>query len=923
MPLSWNEIRSRAMAFSKEWADETSENAESKTFWDNFFNVFGITRRRLASFEAPVKQRRDGGQLSTGRIDLFWRGVLLVEHKSRGRDLDRAYTQAIDYFPGIPERDLPRYILVSDFARLRLYDLETGERWEFPLADLHKQVRLFGFIVGYQVQAPRLQDPVNFKAAERMGQLHDRLKASGYIDHPLEVLLVRVLFCLFADNTGLFQPAQAFREWLEQETQNDGRDLGPKLTELFQVLNTPPESRQKNLDERLAAFPYVNGRLFAEMLPIPTFDAVMRTELLDACALDWSRISPAIFGGLFQSIMDPIARRNLGAHYTSETNILKLIGPLFLENLHREFTAARGNAKKLEGLQRKLRALVLFDPACGCGNFLVVAYRELRLLELAILRVLANTGKQTHMDVTNLIYVNVDQCYGIEMEEFPAQIARVALWLTDHQMNQQVSEEFGQYFARLPLTTSASITHGNALTLDWETVVSHERVSYILGNPPFVGKKEQNRNQKAELLAIMHGVRGASVLDYVTAWYRKAAEFMQGTNIRAAFVSTNSIAQGEQPGILWPQLWTKGMKIHFAHHTFKWSNEGRGKAAVHCVIIGFGPTEPERRVIYDYARVDGDPHLVEAHNINHYLVDAVDVVITKRSCPLTLSTPSINYGSMPIDDGHLILSMEERNVAIASEPQITPFIRPYAGGEEFLNNTQRWCLWLSDTPLALQRHSPLLRERIGRVRAFREASGRAETIALAATPALFGEIRQPASRYLLIAKVSSESRPIMPIGFMAPTVIASGSCLIVPGATNYHFGTLQSTMHMAWMRAVAGRMKSDYQYSASIVYNNFPWPDKPTDRQRAAIETAAQSILDARTQFPEDSLADLYDPLAMPRVLMQAHQTLDRAVDAAYGRRAFTSDAERVAFLFDRYQQLTSLLPPDRTAKKRRVRRDP
>ena len=484
-------------------------------------------------------------------------------------------------------------------------------------------------------------------------------------------------------------------------------------------------------------------------------------------------------------------------------------------------------------------------------------------------------------------------------------------------MNQRVSEEFGQYYARLPLTTSAHIVNDNALTLDWSTVVPRERVSYILGNPPFVGKKEQSRTQKAELLTIMHDVKGAGVLDYVTAWYRKAAEFMQGTSISAAFVSTNSITQGEQPCVLWPQLWVRGMKIHFAHRTFKWSNEGRGKAAVHCVIIGFGPVEQTRRVIYDYEKIDGESHPVNARNINPYLVDAVDVVLSKRSRPLAPSTPNINYGSMPIDDGHLILSTEGRNAAIAAEPQIGPFIRLYVGGEEFLNNTQRWCLWLSDAPPPLLRHSPLLRERIGRVRAFREASGRKETVVLAATPALFGEIRQPDNRYLLIAKVSSENRPIMPIGFMVPMVIASGSCLIVPGATNYHFGVLQSAMHMAWMRTVAGRMKSDYQYSAGIVYNNFPWPETPSERQHIAIEVAAQSVLDARAQFPESSLADLYDPLAMPPALVQAHHALDRAVDAAYGKRKFIGDADRVAFLFDKHQQITTTLLPLGTKKSR------
>lgn len=915
MPLSWNEIKSRALAFSREWAHDRSEDAEAKSFWDGFFDVFGVSRRRLASFEEPIKRRADGGRTATGYIDLFWRGVLLVEHKSRGRDLDRAYTQAIDYFPGIPERDLPRYVLVSDFAWLRLYDLDAGEHWEFPLADLHKQVRLFGFIAGYQTRAPRPQDPVNFKAAERMGRLHDHLKAAGYAGHPLEVLLVRVLFCLFADDTGLFQPAQAFREWLESDTAADGRDLGPRLSELFQILNTPPERRQNNLDERLAAFPYVNGKLFEEMLPIPSFSTAMRTELLDACALDWGVISPAIFGGLFQSIMDPKARRNLGAHYTSETNILKLIEPLFLDDLHREFAAAKGNANKLIELQKKLRTLTLFDPACGCGNFLVVAYRELRLLELEILRIVRDT-QQRFLDIFSLVQVNVDQCAGIEIEEFPAQIAQVALWLTDHQMNQRVSEEFGQYYARLPLTTSARIVHGNALTLDWETVVPHERVSFILGNPPFVGSKMMSSQQREELLAVMPGVKGAGVLDFVTAWYRKAADFMQGTPIRAAFVSTSSITQGEQPGILWPQLWALGVKIHFAHRTFKWNNEGRGKAAVHCVIIGFGLNEPARRMLFDYEKIDGDAHAAEVRNINPYLVDAGDIVLPNRSRPIC-AVPEIGIGNKPIDGGHYLFTTEEKTVFIDGEPSAAPWFRRWVGAEEFLNGSERWCLWLGDCPPDQLRRMPEVMQRVEAVRQFRLSSKSAPTRTLASTPTSFHVENMPGSSYLVLPEVTSERRSFIPMGFLGPDTLCSNLVKIARNATLYHFGILQSTMHMAWVRAVCGRLESRYRYSAGIVYNNFPWSDTPNDKQREAIEAAAQGVIDVRGQFPQSTLADLYDPLSMPPELVRAHHVLDRAVDATYGFKGKT-DAERVAFLFERYQRLTTLLPVDKPVRRRR-----
>ncbi|CAG4884595.1 protein of unknown function [Georgfuchsia toluolica] len=486
MPLSWNEIRDRALAFSKEWADESSEDAEAKSFWDAFFNVFGITRRRVASFETPVKK----GDGKGGFIDLLWRGTLLVEHKSRGKDLDRAEHQAFEYFSGLKERDLPRFVVVSDFARMRLYDLEEDKEHEFPLKDLHKQIRRFGFIAGYQTRSFGQEDPVNVQAAEKLGKLHDQLKASGYEGHALEVFLVRLLFCVFAEDTAIFEQRQ-FTDWIEQRTADDGSDLGPLLAQLFQVLDTPHEKRHKNLDESLAAFKYVNGKLFAEQLPLTSFDSAMRNTLLECGALNWSRISPAIFGSLFQSIMDEEARRELGAHYTNETNILKALRPLFLDALHEEFERIRYNPKALPAFHKKLATTRIFDPACGCGNFLVIAYRELRLLELELLRTIEHLRQTQHLDfdLSSLVQVDVDQLYGIEIEEFPSQIAQVALWLTDHQMNLRVSETFGNYFARLPLKKAPNILNKNALSLDWMNVIAPADCSYIVGNPPFAGKQ--------------------------------------------------------------------------------------------------------------------------------------------------------------------------------------------------------------------------------------------------------------------------------------------------------------------------------------------------------------------------------------------------------------------------------------------------
>ncbi len=945
MPLSWNEIRDRALTFSREWADETSEDAEAKSFWDGFFNVFGITRRRVASFEAPVKKGDGHG----GFIDLLWKGVLLVEHKSRGKDLDRAAKQAFDYFPGLKERDLPRYVLVSDFARFRLYDLEpppvpllnqegVPDRAgvvEFTLAELSKHIQLFGFIAGYQTRSFGQQDPVNVQAAEKLGKLHDQFKATGYDGHPLEVLLVRLLFCLFSEDTALFERCQ-FQDYLEQRTSEDGSDLGMHLAQFFQVLDTPPEKRSKTLDEQLSAFPYVNGQLFSEMLPITSCDKAMRETLLDCCALDWSRISPAIFGSLFQSIMDTTARRNLGAHYTSETNILKLIRPLFLDELWAEFHKIKNNRNKLFEFLKKLGHLNFFDPACGCGNFLVIAYRELRLLELEVLRHVRQND-QLMLDVFELIGVNVDQFHGIEIEEWPARIAEVALWLTDHQMNLQVSEEFGQYYARLPLKKAPHIVHGNALRLDWRDVVAPHRLSYLLGNPPFVGSKLLNDDQRAEVAAVFPDTKGSGVLDYVACWYRKTADYLaDNSTIRAAFVSTNSITQGEQVGILWPDLFRHGIKIHFAHRTFQWSSEARGKAAVHCVIIGFGLQDLAEKWLFDYDTPKSEPHAVKAANINPYLVDGPDVVLQSRSKPLC-DVPEIGIGNKPIDGGHYLFTVEERDAFLKLEPAAGKWFRCWLGADEFINGYERWCLWLGDCPPDELRKMPEAMKRVDAVRQVRLGSKSAPTRKIADTPTRFHVENMPKGNYLVIPEVSSERRIYIPLGYLTPETLASNKLRVFPDASLYEFGVLQSLMHMAWTRAVTGRLESRYQYSVNIVYNNFPWPNHPRLASSApppdsgggrgvvtAIEAAAQKVLDARAKYPSATLADLYDPLTMPPDLVKAHQTLDKAVDAAYGKTSFKTEAERVAFLFERYQQLTApLVMAEKKTKKKSLKAQP
>jgi hypothetical protein len=911
MPLSWNEIKDRALKFSHEWADESSEDAEAKSFWDAFFTVFGIPRRRVATFEEPVKKSDGHG----GFIDLLWKGILLVEHKSRGKDLNRAFQQAKDYFPGIKDRDLPRYILVSDFARFRLYDLEEEKEHEFTIKDFYKHVRLFGFIAGYRTTSFKEEDPVNIKAAERMGRLYDKLKAIGYEGHVLEVYLVRLLFCLFADDTSIFERRQ-FQDLIEQRTAEDGQDLAQWLATLFEVLNCPKEKRLKTLDEQLAAFPYVNGSLYAERLPIAAFDRGMRDMLLECCGLDWSRISPAIFGALFQSVMDQQLRRNLGAHYTTEKNILKLIKPLFLDDLRAEFERIKGQAPKLREFHKKLASLKFLDPACGCGNFLVIAYRELRLLELDILRVIFKNAKALSLDVGAFnILCDVDQFFGIEIEEFPAQIAQTAMWLMDHQMNMQVSEEFGSYFVRLPLKKSATILHDNALQTDWRDVVKPSELSYILGNPPFGGKHLQSDEQKADLVQVFHDVPGAGVLDFVAPWYRKAAEFMADNSaIRTAFVSTNSITQGEQVGVLWSDLLKRGVKIHFAHRTFQWSSEARGKAAVHCVIVGFALHDTPDKRIFDYETPQTEAHEIKTKNINPYLVDAPDTVLPSRRNPICTAPPMV-YGSKPTDGGNLLLSESERVELIKREPEAALWIKRFVGADEFLYNIPRYCLWLENCPPGVLRGLPLVIQRVRAVQEVRLKSPKIPTRKLAETPTMFGEIRQSKSNYLLIPGHTSENRTYIPLGYMPSDVICGNANFQIPDATLYHFAVLTSAMHMAWVRSVCGRLESRYRYSAGIVYNNFPWPENVTDKQRQTIEEAAQAILDARAKYPGSSLADLYDPVTMPPELVKAHHRLDAAVDAAYSKRKFSGDSDRVAFLFELYEKIVSPLEAKKARK--------
>jgi predicted metal-binding protein len=892
MALSWNEIKDRALHFSKEWADTSNEEADAKPFLVEFFNVFGISSKRVSTFEHRVKKLDE----KDGYIDLLWKGTILIEMKSRGKNLDKAYQQAKDYLHGLKQHELPKYILVSDFETFKLHDLEEEKTIEFKLNDLVNNVQNFSYILGYLKKVYKEQDPANIKAAELMGKLHDRLEEIGYKGHPLEVYLVRILFCLFAEDTTIFNKQQ-LQEFIEQRTNEDGSDLASKIQELFQVLNTPKENRFKNLDEQLAEFPYVNGKLFEENLPTASFDSKMRTALLECCYIDWSKISPAIFGSMFQSVMNPKERRNLGAHYTSETNILKLIKPLFLDELWKEFESIKDNKNKLPEFHKKLSTLKFLDPACGCGNFLVITYRELRLLELEVLRSLNKSG-QGFLDVREIIWLDVDMMCGIEYEEFPARIAEVAMWLIDHQMNMQISNEFGQYFIRLPLKKAAKIVHGDALETDWESVISKSELSYIIGNPPFIGHHLQNTAQKQSLHKALHEIQGAGVLDYVTAWYVKAAQYIQNTKIKVALVSTNSICQGEQATILWSYLINKyNVKIHFAHRTFKWNNEAKGIAAVHCVIVGFANYDTNNKSIFEYEDIKGEAHEIKAKNINPYLVDAKDILVENRSTPIC-NVPKMLYGSKPTDGGYFILTEEEKNELLKKEPLAEKFIKKYVNAK----------------PDELKK-LPEVMKRVDLVKKFREASV-AESTRNFQHHTLFRQVTQPSSDYILIPSTTSERKKYIPFGFLSKDIILSNASFSLENTTLFHFGVLMSSMHMAWVRTVCGRLKSDYRYSKDIVYNNFPWPEIPTEKQTKSIETAAQKVLDARAEFPNSSLSDLYDPLTMPPVLTKAHNELDKAVDLAYRSQPFTSEAKRMEFLFELYEKYTADLFTKEKVKK-------
>ncbi len=941
-----------ARDFASRWQGKGYEKGESQSFWLSLLSeVFGVEHPdEWITFEKQVHLDH------TSFIDAFIpRTHVMIEQKSIDKDLGapirqsdgsllNPFQQAKRYIVELKRSEHPRWVVTCNFREFWVYDTENpnGEPLKILLKNLEKEYHLLRFLVEEKSEQLRREMEVSVKAGELVGIIYDKLleqyelgaRTSSFatslgtrtsssaskqnddagettalqadILRSLNILCVRLVFCLYAEDAGLFPTKTAFHDYLAQF---QPKHIRKALIDLFEVLDTPLADRDPYLDEDLAAFPYVNGGLFGdEHIIIPQFTEDLKQLLLEKASadFDWSEISPTIFGAVFESTLNPETRRSGGMHYTSIENIHKVIDPLFLNDLRAEFEACRsasGSLAKRQALaafQDKLASLTFFDPACGSGNFLTETFLSLRRLENEVIKAMYGDARQ--FDFGSTIKVNISQFYGIEINDFACTVAKTALWIAESQTLQETSHIVGVDLNFLPLKTNAYIHEGNALRMDWAEVIAPERLNYIMGNPPFVGASMMSAEQKEEAVAIFGKVKLSNSIDFVGAWYHLAAKMMsQNSHIKAALVSTNSITQGEQVAALWQPLFDRyGIHIDFAYRTFRWDSEADIKAHVHCVIIGFSISGNNAKRLYL-----SNLQTIPASNINPYLIDAPDVLVESRAKPIE-DVDSMMYGNKPTDDGNFILSLEEKEEVLQKEPALIKYIHPYIGAVEFINNKVRYCFWLKDISPAEIKNSHILYERVQNVKAFREASTSSATRQKASVPHEFFFISQPTSNYLIVPRVSSEKRRYVPIGFMSPEIIASDACSIIPNATLYHFGVLTSNVHMAWMRVVCGRLKSDYRYSGSVVYNNFPWPT-PTDEHKARIEQTAQAILDARAKYPDCSLADLYDETTMPIELRRAHQANDRTVMQAYGLTpGKTTESETVAHLFKLYQQLTN-----------------
>lgn len=913
--------------FVANWTGKGYEKGESQPFWLDLLHALGVeSPAQFITFEQQVHLDH------TAFIDGFIPSTkVMIEQKSSKKDLGEPirqsdgsllnpFQQAKRYASELPYSKRPRWIVTCNFREFWVYDMEqpNGEPQKILLENLEKEWYRLEFLVKEGNENIKKEMELSIKAGDLVGKIYDALLPqyanpnSPETLQSLNQLCVRLVFCLFAEDAGLFGDKNEFHDYLYRF---QARDIRRALIDLFKVLDTKPEDRDPYLDDELKHFPYVNGGLFSNGgsdhsdIEIPQFTDELRSLILTKASedFDWSEISPTIFGAVFESTLNPETRRSGGMHYTSIENIHKVIDPLFLNQLGHEFDACESK-KDLMAFQDKLASLTFFDPACGSGNFLTETYVSLRRLENKVIEKLQ--GPQMVMgDFANPIKVDIHQFYGIEINDFAVSVATTALWIAELQMMHETEKIASFHINPLPLKSYHNIHEGNALRLDWNEVIPADRLNYIMGNPPFVGGMMQTREQKQDMLDIFGNIKGIGELDYVGAWYRKCAEMMQvNPNICAALVSTNSITQGEQVAILWESL-MNDYKVHidFAYPTFRWDSESSLKAHVHCVIIGFssGIAQRSGQTGISAPRLYlPDGTYKQCNNINGYLVDGPSIFIHNQSTPLC-DVPPMNFGNMPRDGGGFILSKEEKEDLVKKEPLAEKWIHPFPGAVEFLHNKERYCLWLQGANPAELRQCPIVYERVEQVRAMRAASSAASTRKMAETPTIFAQITQPLGKpFILIPSVSSEKRRYIPMGFMSPDTIASNLVFVITETSLYHFGVLTSNVHMAWMRAVCGRLKSDYRYSNSIVYNNFPWPT-PTDEQKAKIEQTAQAILDARAKYPDCSLADLYDEVAMPVELRNAHRDNDRAVMAAYGFSTKMTESDCVARLLEMYQQLT------------------
>ena len=927
--LNMTEVKQRIAfkEFAEYWKDKGYEKGESQKFWISLLTILGVEHpEQFISFEDQVHLDHTSfidGYIHTTKV--------LIEQKSSDKDLYKPikqsdgsllnpFQQAKRYITELPLSKHPRWVVTCNFQKFCIYDMErpNGEPQEILLKDLEKEYYRLSFLVDTGSELLKKEMEVSIQAGEIVGLLYDAF-LNQYIDKTsedtlksLNMLCVRLVFCLYAEDAGVFPKHNMFLDYLKHfETVR----MRKALIELFEVLNTKPEDRDPYLEPELSAFPYVNGGLFAnEKIEIPNFTEDIRELLLTKASeeFDWSEISPTIFGAVFESTLNPETRRSGGMHYTSIENIHKVIDPLFMDELTQEFQEIKqlpqnkNRDKKLTEFQDKISNLTFLDPACGSGNFLTETYISLRKLENAVLHELYK-GQITLGAITNPIKVSIKQFYGIEINDFAVTVAKTALWIAESQMLKKTENIVHMDLDFLPLKTYTNIVEDNALHINWENVIPKNELNYIMGNPPFVGARLMSQAQKDDMILVF-GDKWKNVgnLDYVSCWYKKATDYMQSTNICTALVSTNSITQGEQVPILWKPLFEQGIHIDFAHRTFRWDSEASIKAHVHCVIVGFSYTNKAKR-LYSSERMQ------YVNNINAYLIDAPDVFISSRKTPIQ-NVPKMDFGSMPNDGGALCdYSDEDKNAIVKEYPASEKFFKKFLGATEFLHNKTRWCLWLKNISPADIKHVPPVLSAVQKVKDMRASSNREATRKLADTPYLFGEIRQPETNYLIVPRVTSENRKYIPIGYMQPNIIASDACITLPLATLYHFGILISNVHMAWTRAVCGRLEMRYRYSNTIVYNNFPWCT-PTDEQKARIEKTAQAILNARALYPDCSLADLYDELTMPPELRKAHQDNDRAVmetygfrkvDEATGKSRLLNEAETVAELMKMYQELT------------------